>query len=175
MKIKNDFITNSSSASFILTIDSTANSLDEFLELWNKFLEHFILENKWKIDIQIEKYKKNLEERISEKNKLLEKINSGNADEKDKTIFNLIYSHYDDDAINKLKNEDIQKMILGEMNYNHVISHVFSVEHNVSMYNSFDDIPDWMIYVIIKQNMGSDLFQFGIKDVIFSIEENGGY
>jgi len=42
MKIKRDFVTNSSSASFILFIESTTSDLEEFEELFQKFMQFFL-------------------------------------------------------------------------------------------------------------------------------------
>jgi len=44
VKIKNDFITNSSSASFILTVKSNAKNLEEFKERFELFKKHFLEE-----------------------------------------------------------------------------------------------------------------------------------
>ena len=42
MKLKSDFVTNSSSASFILFIEATTTDLEEFRELFQKFMQFFL-------------------------------------------------------------------------------------------------------------------------------------
>lgn len=39
MKIKGDFVTNSSSANFILFIESTVDNLDDFQKSWDQYIE----------------------------------------------------------------------------------------------------------------------------------------
>ena len=56
MKVKLDFITNSSSASFILYVTSTENNLKDFTTKWNDFIEHFININSYSLQERVKKY-----------------------------------------------------------------------------------------------------------------------
>ena len=47
MKIKHDFVTNSSSASYLLYIDSNTNDLEEFTEQFEKYLKEIRSEYDW--------------------------------------------------------------------------------------------------------------------------------
>ena len=52
MKIKGDFVTNSSSTSFILIVESHVDSVEEFVENVNNYLLEYIAKNDWKDDFE---------------------------------------------------------------------------------------------------------------------------
>ena len=52
MKIKMDFVTNSSSSSFIVVVESDTKDLEEFIQKFNEFLRDHIEENSWKDDFE---------------------------------------------------------------------------------------------------------------------------
>jgi len=52
MKIKQDFVTNSSSTSFILTFKSEAKGEKEFIDKFNCVLEDYIKDNAWNEEFQ---------------------------------------------------------------------------------------------------------------------------
>ena len=47
MKIKSDFVTNSSSTSFIITVESDTDDQNEFIKKFNQFLKSYIAANNW--------------------------------------------------------------------------------------------------------------------------------
>jgi len=172
MKLKIDFITNSSSASFILYVTSTENNLKDFNTKWNDFVEYFINNNLYSFREKVKKYRESLKELNKEKKELEEKIKNGEALPQQEKFYNVFYSHVKTD--NDLSDHDIMKMLLGEMNRNHISENVFSVVHSVTMLNNlFEDLPSWMIYLILLDHMKDDqLLEFGIKNVKLEVDED---
>jgi len=115
MKIKIDYVTNSSSASFLLYIESTARDEEEFIESFNKFLEDYNEENRWK------------------------------------------KNHRNVSFINP---KEIRQISSG----------VFIVEDWITMYNDYDDIPNYIKYLILRHIIDNNLIQYGIKDLKFEIK-----
>jgi hypothetical protein len=52
MKIKMDFVTNSSSTSFIVAVHSDSNAIEEFVEKINQYMLDYIDKNNWKDDFE---------------------------------------------------------------------------------------------------------------------------
>lgn len=52
MKVKRDFVTNSSSTSFILTFKAGTSGKDEFIDKFNRFLEEYKKHRTWDDDFQ---------------------------------------------------------------------------------------------------------------------------
>jgi hypothetical protein len=52
MKVKKDFVTNSSSTSFIITFKADTSKEDEFIYKFNRFLEKYIKNKTWDDDFQ---------------------------------------------------------------------------------------------------------------------------
>ena len=52
MKIKRDFVTNSSSTSFTLIVESHVESVEELVENINNYLLEYIAKNDWKDDFE---------------------------------------------------------------------------------------------------------------------------
>ena len=52
MKIKKDFVTNSSSTSFMITCKSEASGKDEFIDKYNGMLKDYIKKRKWDEEFQ---------------------------------------------------------------------------------------------------------------------------
>ncbi|HQQ39744.1 MAG TPA: hypothetical protein PKY72_05545 [Bacilli bacterium] len=172
MKVKLDFITNSSSASFILYVTSTENNLKDFTTKWNDFVEHFININSYSLQERVKKYRKSLKKLNKEKKELEEKIKNGEALPQQEKFYNVFYSHVKTD--NNLSDHDIMKMLLGEMSCNHISENTFSVVHSVTMLNNlFEDLPSWMTYLILLDHMKDDqLLEFGIKSIKLEVDED---
>ena len=147
MKLKMDFVTNSSSASFILYVTSTENNLDDFTTRWNDFVEYFINTNSYSLQEKVKKYREALKELNKDKKELEEKIKNGEALPHQKNFYDIFYFHIKEN--NNLSDHDIMKMLLGEMSCNHISENTFSVVHSVTMLNNlFEDLPSWMTYLI---------------------------
>lgn len=172
MKVKLDFITNSSSASFILYVTSTENNLKDFTTKWNDFIEHFININSYSLQERVKKYRKSLKKLNKEKKKQEEKIKNGEVSKQQEMFYDLFYSHIESD--NDLSDHDIMKMLLGEMSCKHISENVFSVVHSVTMLNNlFEDLPSWMTYLILLDHMKDDrLLEFGIKSIKLEVDED---
>ena len=173
MKFKIDFVTNSSSASFILYIDSSANNLEEFELSWKKYINYYTDSYSYRIDEKIKKWRKSLEESWKRKIEVDKKIKEGSATKIEKTFYGLMPPPTDPV---KILDEEIIKDILGLMIITPVVGNVYSIESWTSMFNNIvDDVPPWMIELIILYNMNSDkLLDFGFKSVKLKIDEDGG-
>jgi lysyl-tRNA synthetase class I len=169
MKFKNDFITNSSSASFILKIKSTANNLKDFIELWNLYIKHYTEEHKYKIDEKVEKHKKWLRKYKREQIKLKKKIENNEATKYEKIKFELCYKENENES-----DEDIKKDILGNMMFEKISKNLYEVSHWTSMFNCIEeDVPNWMIELIVLYNMDpKKLLRYGFKNIKFEIKDD---
>lgn len=172
MKVKLDFITNSSSASFILYVTSTENTIDSFTSKWNEYIKYFIIENYYSLLPKVQSYRKFLKESNEMKKEKEEKIKNGSATDIDKIMFNNFYSHLKLDE--DLSDFEIIKMMSGEMNIEQISPDGYTVTNNTSMLNDIlEDIPKWMVYLILLYNMKDNkLSEFGIKDVVLKIDKD---
>ena len=170
MKIKTDFVSNSSSASFILLIDSTTDNFDLFVESWEHFIEDFINEHSYRIDQKVEKYKKAHEEHKKWYLERKEKISKGEASDSDKTLFDL----FDKMQIQDRTKEEIQRIVIGNYGVEQVVGTAFQVLHWTSMFNYLlEDVPEWMKYAIIMENMyPGHLMKYGFKTARIKIEKD---
>ena len=170
LKTKTDFVTNSSSASFILLIESTFDNLKEFNEAWNKFLNKYLFEHSWKISKKVEELKISYKEREEEIVKIEEKIKNG---EKLTFIEEITYNNQKT-KLENLTNDDLERISLGNITIENLVGNVFEVSHWSVMYNDFSDVPEWMRYLIIFYNMNPEylLSRFGFKKIKFKIQED---
>jgi len=172
LKIKTDFITNSSSASFILFIESTFDTLEEFEESWNKFLKKYIFTHKWKIDKKVKNLKISYKKAKEEISKIEEKIKNN---EKITNFEKITYDFKNERVkLENLSDEDLEKITLGNMVIQNFIGSIFEISQWSVMYNDFSDVPEWMTYLIILHNMNPEylLSDFGFKNVKFKINED---
>ena len=79
MKLKTDFITNSSSASFILYIDSIYDQIEIFNSAWNDYLNEYMEDDHYQIYKEIEEHK-NTRESIKKKVVVIEEKIENNID-----------------------------------------------------------------------------------------------
>lgn len=163
MKIKGDFITNSSSTSFMLYIDTEYDSLEKFTENWNKYIQYFIEENRLEINQKVE-------ERINEINEIREKIKNGELKIGEK--FQIL--KYERQNPN-LEKEKMEMEIIGHMVLDHCIGNVFTVEH-ISDCPAVKITPEFMKYIILLNKLyDSNIYtpdlkkDYGFKDVKLQI------
>jgi len=174
MKLKLDFITNSSSASFILYIDSTATDLSEFESQWKNYIDAFIHDYYYRLEPKIKKYRKILIDNYEKDKKLEQKVKDGTATEDEISWFNVFVSKEDLRNPNEVSDDEIKKRVLGQMMIEKIAGSTYSVEHFTPMFNNIcDDVPNWMIELIVMYNMNpTDLLKYGFKDVKLKISQD---
>jgi hypothetical protein len=170
MKIKSDFITNSSSASYILYIESSAKNLNEFKMFWKKYQQFYIDSYRYRLDQKIKEYRKILKKSWKKKLEIDKKVKNGTASEMEK-IFNLMREPTNP---KDLSDDELLNQVLDfHTNIELIVGNVYSVEYFTSMHNDLDDIPKWMKELIILNNMKSpELMVLGFKDVRLEIKKD---
>ena len=127
MKTKIDFVSNSSSASFIMYIESTVNNIDDFKNDMQKFIDDYFKEYLWKFKLQDDNEKQNYEKWIEEA-----------KDEKTK-------KYYSDSLEKFINNNTSRETVLKNRlldAISQVSTNVFSIEDFTGMLNDLtDDVP----------------------------------
>lgn len=174
MKLKGDFITNSSSASFILYIESTTNNLDVFIrDCWDAYIKYYIGSYSYRLIPKAQEYRKFLEEEYKERIEIEKKNKDGLIDKKELGFFNLSNHVFKDPK--ELSDDDIIKeYLLGSMFVGKKVGNVFSISYWTSMFNNLtEDVPPWMIEIILMYNINpNDLTKFGMKSVKLEVLDN---
>ena len=118
MRVKTDFTTNSSSASFLMVIESDVPSLDEFVDLFNQFL------TRWE-------------------------------DMHDYLGYRV-------------------PRLLSPMEVTQEVPGRFVVQDWTSMYNGHENIPKYIRWLIIEQNIQRSLEEdFGFKNIKLHVHKDG--
>lgn len=174
MKLKGDFTTNSSSASFILYVEALTNKLDEFIrDCWDPYIKYYISSYSYRLIPKAQEYRKFLEEEYKERIEVEKKIKDETIDKKELGFFNLTNHVLVDPQ--KLSDDDIIKeYILESIFVGKKVGNVFSVSYWTSMFNNLtEDVPPWMIELILMYNMNpNDLTKFGMKSVKLEVSED---
>ena len=172
MKVKLDFVTNSSSASFVLSISVEPNiDISEFNKLWDKYVNFFLGEYSYKLQEKIDSQRKHINELKDHQNIIKEKIKNGMELNTMDTLKDLWYKQLSEKDFTE---EGIKRSILGNMIVTDLVSGVFEISQWTSMFNDYGDIPKWMIHLIILNNVDkSEMFsKFGFKEVKLKILED---
>ncbi len=157
MKTKIDFVSNSSSASFIMYIESTVNNIDDFKNDMQKFIDDYFKEYLWKFKLQDDNEKQNYEKWIEEA-----------KDEKTK-------KYYSDSLEKFINNNTSRETVLKNRlldAISQVSTNVFSIEDFTGMLNDLtDDVPHYMRYLIMLY-ITDDSIKYGIKGIKLKIVDN---
>jgi hypothetical protein len=172
MKLKMDFITNSSSASFILYVESVVKDISEFEQLWNKYVDYFIESHSYKLLKNAEEYKENAKDSIERKKKIEEKIKNNEAIQIHEKMWFDSYSHLIERNVENTSDYDWMRYTLGEMNVKQVVGPLFTISNHITMLNELEDIPNWMLHLILlDKTKDNKLLNFGITNVSILVVE----
>ena len=164
MKIRGDFQTNSSSASFILKIKSKWVTFDDFERSWKDFKDHYIDYHSWDINEKVKKTKEYIETLKKEH------ITSKKPKDGIKKFF-----REQEEKLCKQTDDEIIDTIIGFMFLsNGPFTNLFEVTNHVTMYNDYSDIPDIFRYAILKNNIDPGFLEreFGMEELRIVIEED---
>jgi len=172
MKIKTDHITNSSSASFILSIKFKNSNLENFIEEWNSYINYFIEEHKFLFKEKVKDYKK--QKRMLRKRFLQakQKIKKGEGSDFEEYM---VKNCSDDIYLVKETDDEITKKIIGKFNIkpDESFTNLFYIEQEIFMLNwLIDDTPKWIIYLILMDTIDSKFKnKFGFKKIFLKVED----
>lgn len=156
MKTRIDYVTNSSSASFIMYIESVVNNIDDFKNDMQKFISDYIKEYSWKFKLQDDETKRKYE-------KWIEKATT--------TEWKKVYQECIDKLDNETRREDALRKIINEK-ASQISTNVFSIEDHTSMLNDLvDDLPHYMQRLIMSYVTGES-HKYGIKSIKIKVVDD---
>lgn len=155
MKVRLDFVSNSSSASFLLYIESTADTEDQFRKDM-KFLlkDYFDIRGYW-----YEEKDKEMERKYKE---MMESV----TDEKSKKVYKEALETW------KSRKPMSQRIQAEVMLAKQIATHVFEIQSWTSMLNDLpDDLPDYFKYLMLIYVTG-ECSKYGIKRLTLRVESD---
>ena len=176
MKVKNDFITNSSSASFILTVKSYVNDLDSFKEIWDKYLDEYIDDNYYKFYIRVKAHRKWLRKCIKERKRYILKIENNTITAREKSLNDILYGDLDEnyhENLLKLSNNEISKKLIEGFSIKHILDNIFEIESGTIMLNYLSDVPGFMKDLVLLSHINKEILnKLGFEEVSLKITDS---
>ena len=157
MKTRIDYVTNSSSASFIMYIESTVNNIDDFKNDMQNFISDYIKEYWWKFKLQDDETRRMYEKWIEEA----------------KTSEHKIYYKQSLDEFNsdETSRETVLRNVINAT-ASQISTNVFSIEDYTSMLNDLvDDLPHYMQRLIMSYVTGES-HKYGIKSIKIKVVDD---
>jgi hypothetical protein len=168
MKAKVDFITNSSSANFILYVQTTDKTKDLFVDSIKYFLEQYLIDYGWNLKQEQEQRLKSLKDTVKRYKKDFTK--------NDTSEFTKMYLKDLKTHIKELEEdpEYYKKHLIDNVisSIKQTTPNVFTITYFTSMLNDMvDDCPHYMATLIFEYVRGNGI-KYGIENLKLEIEDD---